>query len=47
MSSHLVKACCKQVEGGQDAAIWAQAVLLHDIFVVDLQGMHNLLSCSP
>jgi hypothetical protein len=36
-SSHLIKSCGKQIEGGEDAAIGAEAILLHDILVVYLQ----------
>lgn len=38
--SCLVKACCKEIAGCQDASIGSQAVLLHDILVV------YLIACS-
>ena len=37
VSQHLIKACGKKIEGGENAAIGAQAILLHDIFVVYLR----------
>lgn len=36
--THLVKACCKEIAGRQDATVGAQVVLLHHILVLDLQG---------
>lgn len=33
---HLVKTCGKQVQGGEDASIRPQIVLLHDILVIHL-----------
>lgn len=41
--SHLVEARGEKVHGCQNPTIWAQAILLHDIFVIDLQG-HKFLA---
>ena len=37
--AHLIKACGKQVERGEDAAVGAQVVLLHHLLVLDLHGL--------
>ena len=35
--------CSKEIEGGQDPAIWSQTIGFHDVLVVDLQCKHASL----
>lgn len=47
LSGYLIKTCRKQVQGCQNASVRAQAILLHDIFVVHLQqAIANASSCT-
>ena len=36
LQTHLIKPCGKKIERCEDATVWPQAILFHDILVVDL-----------
>ena len=36
LQTHLIKPCGKKIERCENATVWPQAILFHDILVVDL-----------